>query len=97
MFHHRYRHRASDDLGKPETAFTARTFWLIDALARVGRHYDAHGFFQDTLARRNQLCLLSERLHIETGEFWGNFPQTYSMGGQTNAAMHLSRRRDDVL
>jgi len=31
------------------------------------------------------------------GEFWGNFPQTYSMLGHTNAAIHLSRRWDDVL
>jgi hypothetical protein len=37
------------------------------------------------------------RWEIETGEFWGNFPQAYSMPGQTNAAMQLSRRWDDVL
>jgi hypothetical protein len=34
---------------------------------------------------------------IETGEFWGKFPRAYSMLGQTNAAMRLSRRWDDVL
>jgi hypothetical protein len=36
------------------------------------------------------------RWQIETGELWGNFPRAYTMLGQTNAAMHLSRRKDVV-
>jgi GH15 family glucan-1,4-alpha-glucosidase len=38
------------------------------------------------LARRNSFGLLSEGIHPETGELWGNFPQTYSMAGIINAA-----------
>lgn len=94
---HLYRYRAPDDFGAPETAFTACTFWLIDALARVGRHDDAREIFADILKRRNHLGLLSEGLHVETGELWGNFPQTYSMVGLIYAAMHLSRRWEDVI
>lgn len=94
---HLYRYRAPDDFGEPETAFTACTFWLIDALARVGRDYDAREIFADVLGRRNHLGLLSEGLHIETGELWGNFPQSYSMVGLINAAMWLSRRWEEVL
>lgn len=94
---HLYRYRAPDDFGEPETAFTACTFWLIDALARVGRHDDAREIFADILDHRNHLGLLSEGLHVETGELWGNFPQTYSMVGLINAAMRLSRRWEDVL
>jgi pentatricopeptide repeat protein len=94
---HLYRYRNPDDFGEPETAFTACTFWLIDALARVGRHDDARQIFDDVLERRNHLGLLSEGLHVETGELWGNFPQTYSMVGLIYAAMHLSRRWEDVL
>jgi GH15 family glucan-1,4-alpha-glucosidase len=94
---HLYRYRAPDDFGEPETAFTACTFWLIDALARVGRHDDARTIFLDVLEHRNSFGLLSEGLHVETGELWGNFPQTYSMVGLINAAMHLSRRWEDVL
>jgi GH15 family glucan-1,4-alpha-glucosidase len=94
---HLYRYRAPDDFGEPETAFTACTFWLIDALARVGRDYDAREIFADVLGRRNHLGLLSEGLHIESGELWGNFPQSYSMVGLVNAAMRLSRRWEDVL
>lgn len=94
---HLYRYRTPDDFGEPETAFTACTFWLIDALARVGRNDDALAIFDEVLAHRNHLGLLSEGLHIETGELWGNFPQTYSMVGLVNAAMRLSRRWEDVL
>lgn len=95
--HHLYRYRAPDDFGEPETAFTACTFWLIDALARVGRADDARAIFEDVLAHRNHLGLLSEGIHVDTGELWGNYPQTYSMVGLINAAMRLSRRWEDML
>lgn len=94
---HLYRYRAPDDFGEPETAFTACTFWLIDALVRVGRTDDAREIFTDILAHRNHLGLLSEGLHVDSRELWGNFPQTYSMVGLINAAMRLSRRWEDVL
>ena len=94
---HLYRYRAPDDFGEPETAFSACTFWLIDALARVGREENARAIFADMLEHRNHLGLLSEGLHVETRELWGNFPQTYSMVGLVNAAMRLSRRWEDVL
>ena len=34
---------------------------------------------------------MSEDLDPETGELWGNFPQTYSMLGIIQIAMRLSR------
>lgn len=94
---HLYRYRAPDDFGAPETAFTACTFWLIDALVRTGRKAEAREIFFDVLARRNHLGLLSEGVHVESGELWGNFPQTYSMVGLINAAMALSRSWEEVL
>ncbi|MCO5163041.1 MAG: glycoside hydrolase family 15 protein [Mesorhizobium sp.] len=94
---HLYRYRTPDDFGEPETAFTACTFWLIDALARVGRADDAREIFEDVLKHRNHLGLLSEGIHVDSGELWGNYPQTYSMVGLINAAMRLSRRWEDVL
>ena len=42
-------------------------------------------------ARRNHLGLMSEDLDPETGELWGNFPQTYSMLGIIQIAMRLSQ------
>ena len=49
------------------------------------------------LAARNPLGLLSEDTHPETGEMWGNFPQTYSMVGIINAAVRLSAPWDSVI
>jgi GH15 family glucan-1,4-alpha-glucosidase len=48
------------------------------------------------LARRNRLGLLSEDLHPETGELWGNFPQTDSMAGLIHSAMRLSKSWDEA-
>jgi len=86
-----YRYRHADDFGKPETAFTACTFWHIDALAMIGRTDDARALFEHVLSKRTRLGLLSEDMVPETGELWGNFPQTYSMVGIINSATRLSR------
>lgn len=86
-----FRYHASDDFGKPETAFNICTFWYIDALIRMGRTAEARELFERMLARRNHVGLLSEDLHPETGELWGNYPQTYSLVGIINVATRLSR------
>ena len=95
--YHVYRYRVADDFGKPRTAFTACTFWHIDALARIGRLDDARAMFEDVLAHRTGLGLLSEDIDTATGELWGNFPQTYSMVGIINAAARLSLSWDAVV
>ena len=94
---HVYRYRIEDDFGLPKTAFTACTFWHIDALARIGRIEDARKMFEAVLSTRTILGLLSEDVDTETGELWGNFPQTYSMVGIINAAARLSRQWDEVV
>ena len=94
---HLFRYRAADDFGAPTMAFTACTFWYLDALARAGEHAEARELFDDLIARRNHLGLLSEDIDPATGELWGNFPQTYSMVGVINGAIRLSRRWETVL
>jgi len=91
------RYEAPDDFGKPETAFNACSFWRIDALARIGRTAQAREIFEAMLARSNHVGLLSEDLHVASGELWGNFPQTYSMVGVINGAVRLSSRWDTVV
>ena len=93
--YHVYRYRTEDDFGRPQTAFTACTFWHIDALARIGRVEEARAMFEDVLAHRTSLGLLSEDVDTATGELWGNFPQTYSMVGIINAAARLSAKWDE--
>ncbi|TWH09960.1 MULTISPECIES: glycoside hydrolase family 15 protein [Pseudoxanthomonas] len=86
-----FRYVAPDDFGAPETSFTICTFWYIDALAATGRMDEARELFERVLARRNHLGLLSEDMAFDSGEGWGNFPQTYSHVGLIIAAMRLSR------
>ncbi|RFB01723.1 glycoside hydrolase family 15 protein [Parvularcula marina] len=94
---HVYRYREADDFGKPKTAFTACTFWHIDALARIGRTDQAREMFESVLAHRTRLGLLSEDVDTESGELWGNLPQTYSMVGIINAAARLSLPWEEVV
>jgi GH15 family glucan-1,4-alpha-glucosidase len=88
---HLFRYAAADDFGLPTTAFNICTFWYIDALARIGRAAEARELFEGMLASRNHVGLLSEDIAPETGEHWGNYPQTYSLVGIVNAATRLSR------
>ena len=90
------RYTTEDDFGKPETAFLACQFWYIDALAAQGRKQEARDIFSDLLTRRNSFGLLSEDIHPETGQLWGNLPQTYSMAGIVNTGRILSRSWQDA-
>jgi GH15 family glucan-1,4-alpha-glucosidase len=92
-----FRYAKADDFGLPETAFNICTFWYINALAAVGRQDEARALFTNMLDRRNPLGLLSEDLDPDTGELWGNFPQTYSMVGVIMAATRLSKSWDEAL
>ena len=89
---HLFRYLLEDDFGKPKTAFNICTFWFIDALAATGRGTEARDLFENMLNCRNHLGLLSEDMNPETGELWGNIPQTYSMVGLINSAMLLSKK-----
>lgn len=88
---HVLRYEAPDDFGTPKTAFNTCSFWRVDALARMGRTEEAREYFEQLLACRNRLGIMSEDIDIKTGEHWGNYPQTYSMVGIINCAMRLSR------
>ncbi|CAK0779541.1 hypothetical protein CCP3SC15_6610001 [Gammaproteobacteria bacterium] len=90
------RYATEDDFGLPKTSFTICTFWYIEALAALGRKDEARTLFDTVLKRRSALGLLSEDIHPETGELWGNYPQTYSMVGLINCAMRLSRSWEEA-
>ncbi len=88
---HMLRYDSEDDFGLPETAFNVCTFWLIEALQLVGREEEARGLFEAMLGHATRSGMLSEDLDFETGELWGNFPQTYSLVGIINCAGILSK------
>lgn len=85
------RYASEDDFGLPETAFNFCTFWFIEALHLVGRHEEARALYMKTLARLTPAGLLSEDSDFDSGELWGNYPQTYSLVGLINCASLLSR------
>ncbi len=93
---HMLRYAAEDDFGAPETAFNVCTFWLIEALHLTGRSGEARQMFEAMLGHTTRSGLLSEDLDYETGELWGNFPQTYSLVGIINSAGHLSKSWSEV-
>jgi GH15 family glucan-1,4-alpha-glucosidase len=94
---HLFRYIAPDDFGTPHTSFIVCTYWYIDALAVTGKIEQARALFENLLARRNPLGLLSEDLDPASGELWGNFPQTYSLVGLINSATLLSCQWEDLL
>jgi GH15 family glucan-1,4-alpha-glucosidase len=92
---HVMRYANRDDFGMPEAAFLTCRYWLIDAWWWIGRREEARELFVDSLRHRNRYGLLAEDIHPQTGQLWGNFPQTYSMAGLILTAMRLSRSWED--
>lgn len=70
-------------------AFLACSFWLVQALALVGRKSDAEKLFSKLLRLRNDVGLLSEEYDTRTRQLTGNFPQALSHISLVNAAFHL--------
>jgi alpha,alpha-trehalase len=85
-----YRYVNSDDFGKPESSFTICTFWLVQALFRIGMTEEAKNIFDNLLACGNHLGLFSEDIDFSTKRLLGNFPQAYSHLALINTATLFS-------
>jgi GH15 family glucan-1,4-alpha-glucosidase len=75
------RYETTEDLdGLPpgEGAFLACSFWLVSALAQVGRVEEAQDVFEQLLDLRNEVGLLAEEYEPGEGRMTGNFPQAFS-------------------
>lgn len=92
-----FRYNEADDFGSPETAFLVCTFWYCDALALAGRKDEARQLFENAIACRNSVGLLSEDVDPKTKTLWGNFPQAYSHVGLIHSAWRLSRGWEEAL
>ncbi len=92
LLHHglMYRYKSEDDFGKPRTAFTICTFWMIKSLHLIGHREEAQELFRKTLGFANHLGLFSEGIDFETGDLVGNFPQGYSHLALIDTAIALS-------
>ena len=85
-----YRYISADDFGKPGSSFTICTFWLIQALFRIGEKDEAKKIFEDLLTFGNHLGLFSEDIDFSTKRLLGNFPQAYSHLALINTAVLFS-------
>jgi GH15 family glucan-1,4-alpha-glucosidase len=91
------RYATCDDFGVPQVAFVICTFWLIEALATVGRTEEARSLMARISSVKSPLGLLSEDVDPKTGVMWGNFPQAYSHVGMIHAAFAASPPWSEVL
>lgn len=85
-----YRYKNEDDFGKPSSAFTICTFWMINALCKIGKRAEARKRFDQLLKYANHVGLFSEDLDFETKRMLGNFPQAYSHLALIETAINLS-------
>lgn len=88
-----YRYKNTDDFGKPTSSFTMCTFWLIQALFRIGMKKDAKHIFDNLLSFGNHLGLFSEDIDFSTKRLLGNFPQAYSHLALINTAIMFSEEK----
>lgn len=88
-----YRYKAEDDFGKPTSAFTICTFWLIRALYVTGEREQATELFNEILKYSNHLGLFSEDLDFNSKRQLGNFPQAYSHLALINTVELLSEEK----
>jgi GH15 family glucan-1,4-alpha-glucosidase len=91
------RYSEDDGFGKPTVAFILCTFWLIEALAFVGRLDEAKALMDTAHAMITPLGLMSEDFDTATRLMSGNFPQAYSHVGFIRAAFAAAPRWRDVL
>jgi GH15 family glucan-1,4-alpha-glucosidase len=92
-----YRYVQHDDFGKLEGAFVICSFWIAQALARLGRIPEARTILNHVLDIANHVGLLSEHFIPATNTQCGTLPQAYSHVGLINGAFAVSPPWNDVL
>jgi GH15 family glucan-1,4-alpha-glucosidase len=69
---------AADGLPPGEGAFLACSFWLVNALALIGRRSEAEQLFRRLLSLQNDVGLFSEEYDPANKRRIGDFPQAFT-------------------
>ena len=83
-----------DGLPGKEGAFLPCSFWLLEALLRLGRVDEGLRVFEQVLSLANELLLLPEEIDPTTGAYLGNYPLALSQAGLVHAVLEVQKVLD---
>ena len=87
----------NDGLPGTEGAFLPCSFWLVQALARIGRVADANAIFATLIELASPVGLYAEEMDPVTHRHLGNYPQALTHAALVQAALALRDARNNSM